>query len=296
LNDPSDSVRVEAAQDLGKLMTLSTRIEQLMTELLNTFATVEADRKETFLQAIANVLRSAGTNVPQKTLESVQEKLSDTLLHLSPGQRDLTPALSEAIALTLGQLSDAVFTSFMDSLSGTDENTQSHVLAAILAQCPERMRGGYESSMIKSLGAFVNSKEERVRLNASAGIKSIAQAEGDLWQTNQKTLVLHLVTLISDTASTIKLSALDTLKSFAKQSPYECQQYLNELVPPLMERVKDRSSLPVKLASERTLFYVLQVKKDPTVLESYAQSLRPAQARPIQDYCKRVLSKLGEDE
>ena len=45
------------------------------------------------------------------------------------------------------------------------------------------------------------------------------------------------------------------------------------MLPVLMDRVKDRKSMQVKLACERALLYILRLKKDPEKLESY---VRPA--------------------
>lgn len=60
-----------------------------------------------------------------------------------------------------------------------------------------------------------------------------------------------------------------------------------------MARLKDRTNLPVKLASERALMHVLQIHKDANVVKEYCSKLAPDTARTIEDYSKRVLSKLN---
>ncbi len=72
-------------------------------------------------------------------------------------------------------------------------------------------------------------------------------------------------------------------------------KHLSLVVPPLMERIKDRSNFPVKLAAERALMHTLQVHTDPEVLKSYSQTLDQATARTLVDYAKRVLAKLTQD-
>jgi hypothetical protein len=64
-------------------------------------------------------------------------------------------------------------------------------------------------------------------------------------------------------------------------------------VPVLMTGVRDRT-IPVKLAAERALVYVLQIKKGTAVLDTFLKTLDNAQARSIGDYAKRVLTKIGE--
>lgn len=70
---------------------------------------------------------------------------------------------------------------------------------------------------------------------------------------------------------------------------------MDVLVPPLMVRVKERTNFPVKLASERATLHVLQIHKDPNVLQKYSQTIDKTAASNLTDYCKRVLSKLKED-
>jgi hypothetical protein len=68
---------------------------------------------------------------------------------------------------------------------------------------------------------------------------------------------------------------------------------MNTAVPILMVGVRDRT-IPVKLAAERALVYVLQIKKGPKVLETFLKTLETQQARSIGDYARRVLTKIGE--
>ncbi len=68
---------------------------------------------------------------------------------------------------------------------------------------------------------------------------------------------------------------------------------MSKAVPILMTSVRDRT-IPVKLAAERALVYVLQIKRGTSVLDAFLKSLENAQARSIGDYARRVLTKIGE--
>jgi hypothetical protein len=77
---------------------------------------------------------------------------------------------------------------------------------------------------------------------------------------------------------------------------------LTPLIPALMLCVRDRT-LPVKLASERALVYVLKVKESgDTLLTKFlgtvdASVLPPGlSVRSISDYVKRVITKIAATE
>jgi hypothetical protein len=66
-------------------------------------------------------------------------------------------------------------------------------------------------------------------------------------------------------------------------------------VPKVFSKVKERTNLPVKLASERTLMHVLQIHTNPSILQTYSDTLDATNSRSLVDYCKRVLAKLSQD-
>jgi hypothetical protein len=59
-----------------------------------------------------------------------------------------------------------------------------------------------------------------------------------------------------------------------------------------MNKIKDRTNFPVKLAAERALMHVLEIHQNQTTLKDYVAKLDSATAKTLQDYCSRVLAKL----
>ena len=59
--------------------------------------------------------------------------------------------------------------------------------------------------------------------------------------------------------------------------------------------VRDRT-IPVKLASERALVHVLQLKISDAVIKEYVKSLGSISSKSITDYVRRVLSKIASNE
>jgi len=107
---------------------------------------------------------------------------------------------------------------------------------------------------------------------------------------------------MSDESSEVRLAAVRGIKALAKSSPQFMGAFLNVVVPPLMNCVKDRTSLPVKLASERAVLHVLKIQQDggerlaKYVSESAAEGTMAAKdGKTLTDYCRRVLAKLSPD-
>jgi hypothetical protein len=69
------------------------------------------------------------------------------------------------------------------------------------------------------------------------------------------------------------------------------------IVPALMLCVRDRV-IPIKLASERAMMYILGMKSgaESEILKAYLGTLEGNAGRSIGDYARRVLSKLGEND
>jgi hypothetical protein len=59
-----------------------------------------------------------------------------------------------------------------------------------------------------------------------------------------------------------------------------------------MISVRERT-IPVKLAAERALVYVLQIKNGTEILDKYLKTLDPSSARSTSDYARRVLTKIS---
>jgi len=105
----------------------------------------------------------------------------------------------------------------------------------------------------------------------------------------------RLVTTLNDPASSseMKVAAINAVKLYAKSQPQACQTKLDLLVPPLMERLRDRQSMAAKLAAERALMHVLQIHTNPPLLDTYLLEIDSSAARSLGDYAKRVLAKLA---
>ncbi len=62
-----------------------------------------------------------------------------------------------------------------------------------------------------------------------------------------------------------------------------------------MTCVRDRT-IAVKLAAERTLMYALQVQNGEKAIRQQLSSLETSMSKSIEDYARRVLSKLADKD
>ncbi|KAJ3398360.1 translational activator of GCN4 [Chytridiales sp. JEL 0842] len=94
--------------------------------------------------------------------------------------------------------------------------------------------------------------------------------------------------------------AVMVIKNVAKANHKMVAPHLKFIIPTMMLCVRDRI-IPIKLASERALLHLFQMKpeEDPTknvVLSGYLKTLDGQAGRSIGDYARRVLSKIAEKE
>jgi hypothetical protein len=103
-----------------------------------------------------------------------------------------------------------------------------------------------------------------------------------------------LVAILKTRSDPVRLGLLDLLKRAMKRDGSVCLQLTKQLAPVLMELIKDRKSLPVKMAAERTLLHLLQLKTERTKFASHMAQLSAEEVKTITDYVKRVLLKVAQ--
>ena len=296
LNDPSDDIRYYAAENLGKLIVLSTRIDQLLSELLNTLSNTDDDRKQSVIDAIFNILQSVSDKVSEKIIEQIKDKLCELVKPQAPFLASVSKVLGLLSKCFAAQPDQKQFQKLANELIFSASPAIGSVnLLYFLEYNSSGNTTLCSKATLAKIQNFIENESETVRFNACRSLDYLFTYHTEYFKSEFASILNILLILFGDAFVNVKILALDIIKKFAKQYPDDCKNHLKSLVPPLMDRVKDRSSLPVKLAAERTLFYVLQVKHNPNVLNDYAATIGQVQAKPIVDYCKRVLIKLEDD-
>jgi len=292
LHDPTRTVRMCAASALGKLMGLTPRVDPLINELLAGVGNTEGGVQEGMIRALHSVLTKAGSSVDP----SVLTKLSTSLVDMLENNEESTRKL---VAKTLGAWTQVAPVELLGSVlslvlaDGATWHGRHGRAQALFRMIKHRADLLTENTKAVSARVQKDLRDDKVPVRQSA-----VECLGQLLLA-APTFVAELMPLmpqlISDPASDVTIEALKVVKRYAKQNPDIMRaSYLSVVVPPVMNRLKDRMNLPLKLASERTLLHTLQVIKNPEVLNEYIQTLDSSTARTLQDYCKRIIAKLPE--
>jgi len=114
-------------------------------------------------------------------------------------------------------------------------------------------------------------------------------------EATEKEFAQGMIDQLNDASNSVKVGALKVIKLFAKKKPENSQKHFGVFIPALMTCVKERKVHSVKLASERALLHLLQIKTNPEILKHYLQTLDTTQNKRLVEYVNRVLSKLSAD-
>eukprot|EP00744_Colponema_vietnamica_P003510 GILI01005372.1.p1 GENE.GILI01005372.1~~GILI01005372.1.p1 ORF type:complete len:275 (-),score=125.50 GILI01005372.1:189-896(-) len=169
--------------------------------------------------------------------------------------------------------------------SGLHKEASWPIFAPLVSQVLEAIRAGLgDDKLPVKQGAIVCAG----RLLSAAGRDSSSMS------TIAVALVEGLSGCLADTNSDIRRVAVNVLRSVAKRSGV-LLPHLSVVVPALMPCVRD-ANISVKLAAERSLMHVLQLKKSQDVLNTYLKDAEPSHGKFLSDYVKRVIAKIVQQE
>ncbi|KAI9144142.1 hypothetical protein BKA69DRAFT_914267 [Paraphysoderma sedebokerense] len=184
--------------------------------------------------------------------------------------------LTPSIEFVLGQITDSSMATLYCILK---DNTNLFQTANKIAEVHAQLQKGLKDDRLSVC--------ENAVLGTGKFLENNRSAEYD-------DLVLDLVNVIKDNSADVRRTALIVLKNLAKCRHEIVKPQLNIIVPVLMMFVRDKI-IPVKLACERTLLYVLKLNESATVMEEFLSSADPSVAKSLTDYHRRVLSKMVQD-
>eukprot|EP01117_Protostelium_nocturnum_P009440 TRINITY_DN3367_c0_g3_i1.p1 TRINITY_DN3367_c0_g3~~TRINITY_DN3367_c0_g3_i1.p1 ORF type:complete len:2582 (-),score=1035.41 TRINITY_DN3367_c0_g3_i1:96-7841(-) len=296
LQDPTKAVRIQAAEALGELVPLGTKLDPLITELLNNISSSEGSIQETLLTALQKVLLKAGSNISSEVMSKVGSSLIQLLENDEENIRLFAAKSLGAYSKTISesQLNSVVSSLLKDQNSWQQKHSHSLALKSILYHSPSVFTE-MDKTFLSVLSKWVTDEKVSVRQSSCETIGRIVLLPQVIDSPTLLPFLTILSTLVSDNVSDVKITALRNIKRFAKRYPMIVTEYLNILVPVVMTSVKDRTNVPVRLASERALMHLLQVHHTPKTLEIYCSTLEANQSRNIADYAKRILAKLVAD-
>lgn len=289
LQDNTRAVRSRSAWALGKLTSLSARVDPLVGDLLNGLQTSDGGVKEAMLVALKGVLKYAGKNLSTPVLTRVVLALQELL---PSDDDDVRGSAARALGMISQYLGEADFSNLLQNLSAmglqqgwTVRHGALSALASIIQQAGAKM--SISSTSLSVTADIIKSRgqDDKVPVRESA-----AKALGRLLAYQAKEhyvgphsfseLMPFLVAFLKDESSDVRRRALSSLKSIAKINPDALIAYVSTLGPVLADCLKDGST-PVRLAAERCVFHVLQLNKGPDAVLASQKYLTGLDARRI---------------
>ena len=293
----SEVLRSRAAKALGTLITLTPRIDPLIAELVAGSKTLDAGVQNAMLQALYQVVSKAGSKMSEASrasvlglidndIVSVDESMAITharllgaLVKSIPAgasaaglikQRVLTPNLNHASVLSLNS-------ALLESPASLTESFPQET-PAIICQGISSNNSFISENCVLAAGKYLLAKESTPSLDAS---KSILEAIAAVIQPGGPVDSRRL--------------ALVVIRTVSRKRNEITNRHLRLLAPPVFAGVRD-PVIPVKLAAEAaflTLFAV--VESENAVFDQYiaGEALNPTMKRSMQDYFKRVATRLG---
>ncbi|KAF9918095.1 translational activator of GCN4 [Lobosporangium transversale] len=300
LTDPtSATVRVRAATALSILISLQTRVDPLVTELIAGIKASESGVKETVMSALETAVSKIGAGMSDAAKRSV---ISVVMEGMETGNSESMWLASAKLlgAFCKHQSTDEAAYLVQTQILGENIPLSASMLAinSVLVESPQLFieTGHVQEVANAALAAIPNpvegSSTAAVLAIGKMLINEAYQVDQELIGELLKKLTLHLSLEINIES---KRLILVSVRAVARQSPWLVEPHLKEIVPLMMTSVRERV-IPIKLAAERALLFALQLQKDDSIYQKYLGTIDTAASKALTDYHRRILSKLAVNE
>lgn len=317
LSDPTSnaSMQARAARALGTLITLTPRVDPLITELITNIRTTTDDSViKAMTQALSEIVIRAGKNLgpssrsalvnfvlsggtSQSGLSSVSDiivraKILAGIISASSDDDDTTKSLVETV------LHDEQSTVYNKSIVINSLLALAGKKAAVISCRDEILEFFLEhalshdhqisESCVVGIGKYLLTASE----TASGGDVELGRIFNLFSQITEKS---------ENRSSDTRRLSLVVIRTVARLHSSLLEPYIDTLVIPVFSCVRD-TQIPVKLAAEKAYLALFDLVEDEsaakfeTWMQKQGAQLPPMQQRQIRDYTKRVASRLAAGE
>jgi hypothetical protein len=268
LQDSTRTVRSSAALALGKLSALSTRVDPLVGDLLNSLQAADTAIREAILTALKGVLKHAGKNVGSAVRIRVYSMMKD-LIHNEDDEvricaADILGIISQHMEEDeLNDLLQEVL-NVASSTSWSARHGSMLLISSLLRRNPSAVfTSSSFPSMVQCLK--ISLKDEKFPLRETStnalGRLLLHQARSDPSNTTGHIdIISSICSTLHDDSSEVRRRGLSAIKAVAKEHPSVIMAHLTIIGPALGECMKDGST-PVRLAAERCALHASQLTK-----------------------------------
>ncbi|EPS44221.1 hypothetical protein H072_1774 [Dactylellina haptotyla CBS 200.50] len=296
----SEVLRTRAAKALGTLITLTPRIDPLIAELVGGSKTPDIGVRIAMLKALYEVISKAGANMGDQSRASlvalIEEELEENDEGLLITKARLLGAMAKTISLDhMGKIikAQAVTTHF----------TKYSVLAlnSILLDAGDAIvEGGFVEDVAKVICRGLADREPYISDNSAVAAGKLLLSN-DIHKSFEisKALFENLATAIkapnSNSTDTKRLSLI-VIRTASRLSYDTVKPHVALLAPIIFGNVRD-PVIPVKLSAEQAFLAAFRtVDEGDANFEKYIATVEGGQKRLMQDWYKRVASKLAAAE
>ncbi|CAM8897213.1 unnamed protein product [Rhodiola kirilowii] len=288
LQDNTRTVRSTAALALGKLSSLSTRVDPLVGDLVTTLQASEGGVREAILTALGGVLKHAGKGVSPPVRHRAYTLLKD-LINNDDDQVRMSSAKMLGILSQFSediQLADLLqqLASSAASSNWVTRHGAILTISSLLRKNPSSIcTATYLPSVLKSVKGTLEDDKFPVRQASTKALGRLMlyQIKNDPSDTTMHQDILYsIVSSLRDESSEVRRTALSALKSVAKENPLAFMNNVAIYGAALGECLKDGNT-PVRLAAERCAFHAFQLSKGADKLQAAQKYMSGLDARRI---------------
>uniref|UniRef100_A0A673CFT4 GCN1 activator of EIF2AK4 n=1 Tax=Sphaeramia orbicularis TaxID=375764 RepID=A0A673CFT4_9TELE len=299
LQDSSRAVRLRAAEALGQLVSIHTKVDPLFTEQLSAIRNAEdAGVRETMLQALRFVIQGAGSKVDP----SIRKNITTTLLGMLGHDEDATRMASAGCVgelcafLSEEELKSVLLQHILADMSGVDwmvRHGRSLALAIAVKSAPEKLCAKEYSDTVTEM-VLANATADRIPI-ATSGIRALGflmrhhlRAEGVIPG------VFVSPQCLQNQSSDIRLVTERVLWWVFKDpaTPSMEASLIKPLLKSLLDNTKDKNTT-VRAQSEHTIVNLLRLRQGEETMQTITAILDSASNDLLSECHRRSLKKIA---
>uniref|UniRef100_A0A7N8WUD6 GCN1 activator of EIF2AK4 n=1 Tax=Mastacembelus armatus TaxID=205130 RepID=A0A7N8WUD6_9TELE len=271
LQDSSRAVRLRAAEALGQLVSIHTKVDPLFTEQLSAIRNAEdSGVRETMLQALRFVIQGAGSKVDP----TIRKNIITTLLGMVGHDEDATRMASAGCVgemcafLPEEELNSVLLQHILADMSGVDwmvRHGRSLALAIAVKSAPEKMCGKeYCHTVTETI--LTNATADRIPI-ATSGVRAMGYLMRHHLRTGggssiSQRIITQFVKCLQNQSSDIRLVSERVLWWVFRDpaTPQLEDSLIKPLLKNLLDNTKDKNT-SVRAQSEHTIVNLLRLRQ-----------------------------------
>uniref|UniRef100_A0A673GBU7 TOG domain-containing protein n=1 Tax=Sinocyclocheilus rhinocerous TaxID=307959 RepID=A0A673GBU7_9TELE len=303
LQDSSRAVRLRAAESLGQLVSIHSKVDPLFTEQLSAIRNAEdSGVRETMLQALRFVIQGAGAKVDP----SIRKSITTTLLGMLGHDEDATRMASAGCVgelcafLSEEELKSVLQQHVLADVSGVDwmvRHGRSLALAIAVKSAPDQLcTEEYSSSVLEAV--LSSATADRIPI-ACSGIRGMGYLMRHQLRTGgpesiSPRVITQFVKCLQNQSSDIRLVTERVLWWVCKEAetPALEPNLVKPVIKALLDNTKDKNT-SVRAQSEHTLVSLLQLRRGEDGMQSISAILDSASNELLSECYRRSLKKIS---